>query len=492
MPIGNGGGVSGSGSAEFDVSYNFELFPLNDDGEPIEPDEITPNNTYTFSGVIENFTGGYQINSVDFGEGGLDGIWEYEQAEIFSPLTLDLTARYLSAGTTLTLLDGTIPFNLGDDPNGDGIPNDEIIIESDRIEYILSSPELKARGIEEFTLYVVDENPDPGVFELNGQEINLNDATTSIESILDVLSFPNELFRISATSETGQLYSFEGGFQESTIFIEAEELLTPGEDTYIEENFAEIETNDETEPANAIGISLVDVEAGTGEVSFKAEDYGLSLFNETTYDLEISYFDENDGKAEIQVLINGGVVGEPKILNENTSSGFPTENTRREYIVEDLVINSSDTITIRGIADGDEWARIDNISFSPANFTSEPRSPILIQAEELLTPGEDTYLEENFAEIETNDGTEPANATGISLINVEGGEGTASFLASEQDLSGVYDLEISYFDENDGEAQLQVLINGEIAKDISGEVVGKLILDENTRSGFPAISHKLS
>lgn len=48
---------------------------------------------------------------------------------------------------------------------------------------------------------------------------------------------------------------------------------------------------------------------------------------------------------------------------ENTSSELPTENNRRELLIEDIRIFGSDIITIRGTEDNFEWARIDNITF---------------------------------------------------------------------------------------------------------------------------------
>ncbi len=51
-------------------------------------------------------------------------------------------------------------------------------------------------------------------------------------------------------------------------------------------------------------------------------------------------------------------------MNEVTSSHEPTEDTRKEYVIEDLLIQSTDTITIRGTADNEEFARVDFLSFS--------------------------------------------------------------------------------------------------------------------------------
>jgi hypothetical protein len=128
------------------------------------------------------------------------------------------------------------------------------------------------------------------------------------------------------------------------------------------EDFSQIVTNDGTETAQEQGLSLFPNRATSGEISFEASDYDLL----DDYNLRINYFDENDGEAQLQVLVNGTVVDE-LLLDENTPSGFPTEGTRRESTIQLEDITSTDIITIRGIADrdprGSEWARIDYITF---------------------------------------------------------------------------------------------------------------------------------
>jgi Ca2+-binding RTX toxin-like protein len=144
----------------------------------------------------------------------------------------------------------------------------------------------------------------------------------------------------------------------TSVIIEAEHLNL---DTYVVQDFAALNSNN---GASATGISLFDgvTPQEEGTASLLASDYNLS----GTYDLGISYFDENDGVARLEVLVNGAVVGDI-LLDEATSSGFPVEDNRREYTIEDLVIQSTDIITIRGVADinnqGSEWARVDYLSF---------------------------------------------------------------------------------------------------------------------------------
>ncbi|MEM7591241.1 MAG: Ig-like domain-containing protein [Cyanobacteria bacterium P01_A01_bin.83] len=158
--------------------------------------------------------------------------------------------------------------------------------------------------------------------------------------------------------------------------IQAEDLnLT----TYQIEIFSEIETNDDTEPADATGISLLGATDIAGVASLNTGDFSITP---GTYDLTLSVFDENDGNAEIDVLLNGTSVFEgddpltiineteetisgPIMLTEDTSSGFPTEDVRREFIIQGIeTTNPTDIISIEGTADGSEWARIDFIEFS--------------------------------------------------------------------------------------------------------------------------------
>ena len=140
------------------------------------------------------------------------------------------------------------------------------------------------------------------------------------------------------------------------ILIEAEDLNL---ETYLVEDFSAIKTDDNTTTANAQGISLLGASDLTGTASLSASEFDLSGI----YDLEISYFDENDGEARLQILVNDAVEGD-LLLNENTSSGEPTEDNRRDYVIEDLLILPTDTITIRGTADGSEWARVDFINLT--------------------------------------------------------------------------------------------------------------------------------
>ena len=134
----------------------------------------------------------------------------------------------------------------------------------------------------------------------------------------------------------------------SDIFVEAESLQL---DNYQVENYS-------------AGGQIIRLPAGTtnpGTATLTANDYGLS----GAYDLSIDYFDEDDGQATIEVLVNGNFV-DSWTFNEDPGGQVPNESNRRTYTIEGVVINPGDTIEIIGNRDQTENARIDHLTFSPA------------------------------------------------------------------------------------------------------------------------------
>jgi hypothetical protein len=167
---GRGGRSSASRTADFDVDISYDLYsvdaalnertPVSNTSSLFAQDingNVTVNQVtnYTFADAIENFKG-------DFNP--LDELFAFapgspNPGELVVPTipSLDLTARYLPDSTLLTLADGT-PTIIDFDANGDGIKNDGIILDEDRIEYIFSGSELEDKKISEVALVV--ENVD--------------------------------------------------------------------------------------------------------------------------------------------------------------------------------------------------------------------------------------------------------------------------------------------------------------------------------------------
>lgn len=227
-----------------------------------------------------------------------------------------------------------------------------------------------------------NENIDSTGFQINGNLVeNPINNTNNIKSILDTLStalstpladlindeFPQ--LRVSAkssqdpnqiTSSTQPISSqtFKDITNNTSLLIEAETLTL---DTYLIEDFSQVKTIDGIKTADAKGISLLNAGENEGTASLVAGDTLSGV-----YDLTVSSFDENDGEAKLEVFVNDKLI-DGLSLDAKTSSGFPTEDTRRKWTIENLDIKTGDTITIKGIADvdpkGSEWARVDYITF---------------------------------------------------------------------------------------------------------------------------------
>ncbi len=444
-----------------DFEYEFELFTLDNNGNLRTPelDEAIPI-TFTFSGAIENFRGrfddsnlvgnfGFEVINVtdrfarkeDDPRGfGDDSVTGNELPTSFFPLTLDLIARYLPEGSTITLPDGTAAIDVDD--AGSSLE----VVGADRIEYVLSNNEvLENLGINELTLIlkddlknengfqlVVDEkgfrvsdiNPEKEGFQVhevdeNGSlvtdenglfveqtidiaddandrsdinifNIDIEDAIGNIEYIIDnVLLGLYEDVRVSgvSSSDFNQIVSIEfnrnvpheRGLHNFSLFvpliIEAEDLnLT----NYLIENYTEGDEGDRLVSLENAPITDPITGQVTGQISLEAGDYIGSpdpdlYITPSGYDLTISYFDESDGNATIEVLVNGITQGDPLILNENPEdlgmdNRFPNEAIRREFTIRLDALGANDMITIQGTSSMGEGAAIDYIIFEPIPF----------------------------------------------------------------------------------------------------------------------------
>lgn len=78
------------------------------------------------------------------------------------------------------------------------------------------------------------------------------------------------------------------------------------------------------------------------------------------YMLDLGVFDENDGQSTIEVLVNGEVV-QTITLDQDLNGNF-IYGTRTVVSLGEIDLQTGDTLTLRGTADGGEPARIDNVS----------------------------------------------------------------------------------------------------------------------------------
>jgi hypothetical protein len=167
---GRGRRAIGSRTNNFDVKYNFDLYTGNDTQDPIIPTNklVGGINLYTFNDALTNFDTTFTDTDQD----------EFNFVEeIVKDSPLNLNARYLPSGETITLPDGSTVLS---SDNDFGIPTNSILT-TDRIEYVITDSSLDNVGIKELTLFIEDTNT---VNLLNTPE-ERNKAITDIEYIVD-------------------------------------------------------------------------------------------------------------------------------------------------------------------------------------------------------------------------------------------------------------------------------------------------------------------
>ena len=91
-------------------------------------------------------------------------------------------------------------------------------------------------------------------------------------------------------------------------------------------------------------------------------------------DITVQVFDESDGESTLQLLLNGGLVGEV-VFDFDTGSPNPSDETRRLVVFEGVNIQPGDTLQLAGARDGNEPARIDFVEFSSTDDASPPPPP---------------------------------------------------------------------------------------------------------------------
>ena len=381
--MGRGSGGRGDGSVMQNIvveNFNFELFAIDDNA--INNESRTRNSHGTFEGAIENFTATFTDS------GGPDFDFFFDPVEI-EKSTLDLTTRYLPSETVITLPGSTeqiVPSenDAGSPVFSDDDPYDQVVDENQpRIEFIITGDSLENKGIIEWTLLIEDLDPDPD--EEGFQDAVEGNTFLTLEEAADkAINDINFIIEKNLLSQVTSARLTAPGFSDSDLEVndEVSTEVTFEEFTFTNEILIEAEDlNLDTyhvEPIDIASggkvISLLNASDHTGTASLNVGDLKIPP---GTYDLTLSVFDENDGDAQLEVLFNDKTVeaaGNPIILSEHTTSGFPTEDVRREFVIEGIEItDSSDILSIVGTADDDprggEWARVDFLTFTQSEVS---------------------------------------------------------------------------------------------------------------------------
>jgi len=81
------------------------------------------------------------------------------------------------------------------------------------------------------------------------------------------------------------------------------------------------------------------------------------------YDLDLGYFDENDGAAALSVFVNNSQI-DSFVWDQNLGSALANAATRAVRAIDGVTLQTNDVIEIRGFKDGGEPLRTDFLDFT--------------------------------------------------------------------------------------------------------------------------------
>ena len=177
------------------------------------------------------------------------------------------------------------------------------------------------------------------------------------------------------------------------------------------------------------------------------------------YDMDLKYFDESDGTGRISVLVNNKRVDRWSLNQNSGTSGISAKNLQNRAI-RGLSLKNGDRVTFVGKEQGGEHARID--SFSLTSISDRNERPV--QKQEL--PGTNnkertTRIQAEQLRLKNYRIEESSIASGGKVLSLRGNggneEGRATYV--HRGRAGRYDINLNYFDENDGTGQIRVLVN---------------------------------
>ncbi|MBD2460261.1 PD40 domain-containing protein [Oscillatoria sp. FACHB-1407] len=119
------------------------------------------------------------------------------------------------------------------------------------------------------------------------------------------------------------------------------------------------------EPSSiASGGNLISFVGGSTNETGRA--FGNLNLPSGNYDIIVSYFDENDGAATLQVRLAGQSV-DSWTLNQSLNGGGVSNSTRTSRTIANQLINTGDLFEILGTEQGGEYLRVDYIEFRPVS-----------------------------------------------------------------------------------------------------------------------------
>jgi len=130
-----------------------------------------------------------------------------------------------------------------------------------------------------------------------------------------------------------------------SILIEAEDLNLVG---------YEVESRAQVASGGKVISLLEGDDSGTASTQFSGST--------GTYDLVVGYYDEADGEAQLEIFSDGALI-DSWLLDNSPGGAIPTTQNFMERTISGLSLTEGQDITILGIANDQEFARVDYIKF---------------------------------------------------------------------------------------------------------------------------------
>ena len=83
-----------------------------------------------------------------------------------------------------------------------------------------------------------------------------------------------------------------------------------------------------------------------------------------TYDIEVVYYDENDGVSTVDLTLDGAAIGSIT-FDEDTPSNAASSLNIRSQTFFGVTVGAAGVLVLDGMSDAGEFARIDYIEFTP-------------------------------------------------------------------------------------------------------------------------------
>ena len=156
------------------------------------------------------------------------------------------------------------------------------------------------------------------------------------------------------------------------------------------------------------------------------------------YNIIVGYHDENDGTSPMTVKLDGAVL-DSWTFNQNLGNGLAgTDNFVARTVASTVALDAGAVLELQGSKQSGEYARIDYVEFIAVDGK--------VEVEDMSLSGDYVFENQGFA-------------SGGSLVKTNSSfTATTEFTGS----TGLYNIVIGYYDENDGASPMTVKLDGTV------------------------------